>query len=489
RMSESTLDKIQLNVNLATPDSLCFVTSPSVGPAKSWKEVKWRGEKAESGNGDVISVDVIGVRANGQETVLRTLNMNEQDVDISNISAAQYPFLKLKLKNYDSLFGTPYQLDWWRLYYEPVPEGAIAPNLTLTAKDSLYQGEPQEVRLAFKNISDTRFDSLRVLAFVTDRSNVNRPITLPKTKPLAPGDTAQIRFTLDTRNLPGINTLYIAFNPDNDQPEQYFFNNFLFKTFLVREDRTNPLLDVTFDGVRILNNDIVSSKPHIQIKLKDENNFLLLNDTAGLSISLRYPGQNNARTYRWGTDTLRLTPPTPGSNDNTATIDFTPVLDVDSENSDYELTVSGRDRSGNRAGNLDYRVAFKVFNKPMISNLLNYPNPFSTSTAFVFTITGFEVPQEFKIQILTVTGKIVREITKAELGPLRIGTNITEYKWDGTDMFGQKLANGVYLYRVVSSLNGSRMDQFRLNEGFNQNQLDVTDKFFNKGYGKMVILR
>ena len=489
RMSESTLDKIQLNVNLATPDSLGFVTSPNFGPAKSWKEVKWRGEKAESGNGDVISVDVIGVRANGQETVLRTLNMNEQDVDISNISAAQYPFLKLKLKNYDSLFGTPYQLDWWRLYYEPVPEGAIAPNLTLTAKDSLYQGEPQEVRLAFKNISDTRFDSLRVLAFVTDRSNVNRPITLPKTKPLAPGDTAQIRFNLDTRNLPGINTLYIAFNPDNDQPEQYFFNNFLFKTFLVREDRTNPLLDVTFDGVRILNNDIVSSKPHIQIKLKDENNFLLLNDTAGLSISLRYPGQNNARTYRWGTDTLRLTPPTPGSNDNTATIDFTPVLDVDSENSDYELTVSGRDRSGNRAGNLDYRVAFKVFNKPMISNLLNYPNPFSTSTAFVFTITGFEVPQEFKIQILTVTGKIVREITKAELGPLRIGTNITEYKWDGTDMFGQKLANGVYLYRVVSSLNGSRMDQFRLNEGFNQNQLDVTDKFFNKGYGKMVILR
>ena len=48
----------------------------------------------------------------------------------------------------------------------------------------------------------------------------------------------------------------------------------------------------------------------------------------------------------------------------------------------------------------------------MISNLLNYPNPFTTSTAFVFTITGSEVPQNMRIQILTITGKVVREIPK-----------------------------------------------------------------------------
>jgi hypothetical protein len=165
------------------------------------------------------------------------------------------------------------------------------------------------------------------------------------------------------------------------------------------------------------------------------------------------------------------------------------VLNEDTEGFDYELSVTGKDRNSNRAGDKDYRVTFQVFNKPMISNLLNYPNPFSTSTAFVFTITGTEIPQEFKIQILTVTGKIVKEITKAELGPLRIGNNITDYKWDGTDMFGQKLANGVYLYRVISSLDGKKMEQFRLNENYDQNAGDVTDRFFKKGYGKMVILR
>jgi len=74
----------------------------------------------------------------------------------------------------------------------------------------------------------------------------------------------------------------------------------------------------------------------------------------------------------------------------------------------------------------------------MISNMFNYPNPFTTSTAFVFTITGSQVPQNIRIQILTITGKIVKEITKEELGPLHIGRNITEYKWNGTDMYGQK---------------------------------------------------
>jgi flagellar hook assembly protein FlgD len=134
------------------------------------------------------------------------------------------------------------------------------------------------------------------------------------------------------------------------------------------------------------------------------------------------------------------------------------------------------------AGNLEYKVGFQVLNKPMISNLLNYPNPFTTSTAFVFTITGSEVPQNIKIQILTITGRVVREIIKDELGPLHIGRNITEFKWNGTDQYGQKLGNGVYLYRVVTNLNGKHLDKYT-------SEKDDTDKYFNKGYGKMYLMR
>jgi flagellar hook assembly protein FlgD len=101
----------------------------------------------------------------------------------------------------------------------------------------------------------------------------------------------------------------------------------------------------------------------------------------------------------------------------------------------------------------------------------------------VFYITGREVPQNIKIEVLTITGKVVREITKAELGPLRIGRNITEFKWDGTDQYGSKLANGVYLYRVVTNLNGKELEHYKAGKD------DKTDQYFNKGYGKMVLIR
>ena len=76
----------------------------------------------------------------------------------------------------------------------------------------------------------------------------------------------------------------------------------------------------------------------------------------------------------------------------------------------------------------------------------------------------------------------MREITKDELGPLHIGRNITEFKWDGTDQYGQKLANGIYLYRVVTNLNGKSLDKYT-------EAGEKTDQFFNKGYGKMYLMR
>jgi hypothetical protein len=211
--------------------------------------------------------------------------------------------------------------------------------------------------------------------------------------------------------------------------------------------------------------------------LKDENKFMALNDTALLSIKLKYPDQTT-RTFYFG-DTLRFYPADLSSGQNTAKVDFTPFL---SQDGDYELMVSGKDSMGNQNSTSDYRVLFTVINKAMISDMLNYPNPFTTSTAFVFTLTGSEVPQNIRIQILTVTGKIVKEITRSELGNIRIGRNITDYKWDGTDLYGQQLANGVYLYRVITNQNGKTLDKYRTSE-------NNVDKYFNKGYGKMYLMR
>ncbi len=199
-------------------------------------------------------------------------------------------------------------------------------------------------------------------------------------------------------------------------------------------------------------------------------------------MQLIYP-DGSVHPYYYHSDTLRFTPAV-SANNNVATVDFFPVItsQANPEGDTYELQVTGKDRSGNPAGTVQYQVSFKVITKAMISNLLNYPNPFTTSTAFVFTITGSEVPQNMKIQILTITGKVVREITKEELGPLHIGTNITEFKWDGTDMYHMRLANGVYLYHVVTNLNGQSLQKYTATG-------ENTDQYFTKGYGKMYLMK
>ncbi len=455
-----------------------MITSPVYGPAKTWKSFHWRGYSLENNSKDSVHYNIIGIDQAGVETSLFSIDSTIQDLDISSINAQQYPYVKLSMYNADSLKATPYQLRYWRLNYDPVPEGAVAPNVLFQMKDTVEQGEPILFKLAFKNISNTAFDSAMKFNFViTDKDNVPHAVNLPKGKILLAGDTLTIQYDIDTKSYVGNNTLFVEVNPNNDQLEQTHFNNIMFKDFYVRPDQYNPLLDVTFDGVHILNKDIVASKPHIFIKLQDESQYLALKDTALIGVKVRFPDQS-IHTYYFG-DTMVFHPANLATGDNAATIDFMPYFP---EDGDYELIVSGKDVVGNKAGNLDYHVIFTVINKAMISNLLNYPNPFTSSTAFVFTLTGTEIPQNIRIQILTITGKVVKEITKDELGPIHVGRNITEYKWDGTDMYGQKLANGVYLYRVLTNLNGKSLDKY-------SGGSDQTDRYFNKGYGKMYLMR
>lgn len=480
QITQNTLDAVALSVNCTTPDTAGSVTSPVFGPVKKWSKVHWRGKDLVHPHTDSTYLQVFGIDTSGIRTLLYNVPWSSPDFDISAVSAAQYPLMQLNMMTKDNKHGTPFQLGYWRIEDVPAPEGAIAPNILLKGPDTLTIGQPLDFAIAFKNVSPYPFDSLTLKLNVVDASNITHPYTLPKRKPLVSGDTVAFEYLFDTKTLAGANTVYLDFNP-NVQPEQYLFNNFIYKPFFVKSDGRNPTLDVTFDNVHILNNDIVSARPHIQIRLQSQSQYILLTDTSLVAVQVEYP-DGSLHSYKFNTDTLRFTPATSGSN-NTALVDFTPAFTTQSnpQGDVYTLIVSGKDPQGNTAGLTPYRVAFKVINKPMISNMLNYPNPFTTSTAFVFTITGSEVPQNIKIQILTITGRVVREITKEELGPLHVGTNITEYKWNGTDMYGQRLANGVYLYHVVTNLNGKSLSKYT-------GSGDNTDKYFNNGYGKMYLM-
>lgn len=452
------------------------VTSPWFGPVRRWHSLRWLADRNE-GMMDRVTVDLIGRERNGLEMRLATISGG--DTSLSFVDANSFPYLRLRMNSIDSIVFTPAQLKYWQLVADMVPEGALAPDFRFSMPDSLEPGQPLDFSVAFRNISTADFDSLRVYMTVTGSDNVVREVALPRMRPLPGGDTLHVRGRVDTRGISGVSTIYLNVNPGPEQPEQFLFNNFLYRKVKVGADRMNPLLDVTFDGTHILDGDIVSARPHISIRIKDDSRYLLLDDTSLMRVQIRYP-DGRIRSFRVDGDTMRFSLAATAPNaDNTAVFDLRAAFTQDGE---YELIVNGRDKSGNMAAIADLRVRFTVMNRSAISDLLNYPNPFTTSTAFVFTITGAQPPRDLRIQIMTVTGKIVREIGREELGPVRIGRNITEFRWDGTDQYGQPLANGVYLYRVIATKDGKPMERWKP-EG------EGTDRFFKNGYGKMYLMR
>jgi hypothetical protein len=278
--------------------------------------------------------------------------------------------------------------------------------------------------------------------------------------------------------LSGNQLVSIEINPNEDQAERYHFNNLGVANFYVKSDKTPPILDVTFDGMHIMSGDIISPKPNILIGLEDENQFIALDDTSTFELYVRYPSGALRRFYV-DNQIVAFRPADNADleNKNKAEIEFLPEF---LEDGIYQLQVKSKDASNNLSGANQYKMDFEVITKSMISNVLNYPNPFSTSTQFVFTLTGSELPEAMNISIMTVSGKIIKTITKAELGDIHIGLNRTEYTWDGTDDFGSPLANGVYLYRV--NLKSATDEVY---ESFNTG----TSDYFKNGFGKMVILR
>ncbi len=451
------------------------ISSVEIGPAQSWETLLWEVSEYDTDT-ENVNVDVVGIDVNGMESVVMD-SITAYNQPLTTIDAATYPKIRLVYNSKDTIGHTTPQLEYWRVHYVPIPEAALVPNKQFVFhNDTLQQGEPLSFEIGVENISDVDMDSM-LMHYTIIGSDNTQVLTEERLEPILNGERIVAEFDYDTRDLTGVNRIVIEANPDNDQPELYHYNNIGIREFYIDNDKRNPLLDVTFDGLRIMDGDIVSATPEILITLLDENPFLGLTDTSLLRVFLTDPEDNITEYYVDG-NTLTFFPANVNNlaEENKARMEFRPELTVDGV---YRLEVRGKDVTGNNSGSLDYQITFEVINEEMVSNVLNYPNPFSTSTQFVFTLTGNELPDYMKIQVMTISGKIVREITMDELGPLRIGNNITEYKWDGTDEYGDKLANGVYVYRVVTKKNGEDVGSYDTG----------TNKYFKRGMGKMVILR
>lgn len=474
-------DDIKLKDSVKTRWKEGFVKSPVIGPSQKWQSLYWDFDYSDNSPVDQVRLDVLGHKTDGSvDTVIHNIPADSTEINnLDNfISAQDYPEIQLVMSTRDDSLNTPAQLNKWQVLYAGAPETAINPKKEFSFyQDTIMQGDTVRMAIATENISDYDMDSLKVKYHVTDHNQTQHLISEKRLEPHPAGDVLIDSVKFDTKDFEQLNKLFVEFNPDQDQYEVSHINNVAEIPFYVRKDKSNPLLDVTFDGIHIMDGDIVSAKPHIVITLKDENKYLALDDTSNVNVFIKGPNDQDYRNlYFNATGNEKLVFHPAELPENECMIEYDAEFKEDGM---YNLRVQAKDVSGNNSGDVDYTINFEVVNKSTITNVLNWPNPFSTRTHFVFTLTGSRVPDYMRIQIMTVTGKVVREIGMEELGPIHIGKNVTDYAWDGTDEYGDRLANGVYIYRVLTDMDGESIEK----------RSTEADKFFDKGYGKMYLIR
>jgi hypothetical protein len=460
------------------------ITSTRIGPARQWETLSHTIRTSPTGS---YTLRLIGIDANNNSVELNA-NVTSRTLDLSTISATTYPYLQLEAVLKENGSGPAPHLEQWLITYQGVPEGVVRPQAVALDGPALALQARQQGKLTipvtFQNVADFDFTS-PLVAYILVRNDNNglreKYIKLPGAA-LTAHTQRTYQVELDIRDLLGNLSGQIVLNPNqtlspNRQPELYYFNNEQgIASFNVADRDTPPVLDVAFDGRHLLNGDIVSARPIITVQLRDQDKLRPVTDRTAFSLFLTSP--NGGATVPLNLNAANVTF-VADSASGVARLEMHLGKDAALKDGIYTLEVQGKDGSGKLAGSEPYRITFEVITAAGISNVFPYPNPVTSKAKFVFTLTGSEVPRNMKIQIMTLTGRVVREIMMSELGTLRIGNNITDYAWDGTDEFGDRLANGTYLYRVV-------LDD---PQGMFEQRATAADKAFKNGWGKLVLLR
>lgn len=92
-------------------------------------------------------------------------------------------------------------------------------------------------------------------------------------------------------------------------------------------------------------------------------------------------------------------------------------------------------------------IEFYVSNNAGIAleHVLNHPNPFSTNTTFHFDHNRAGQNLDVQVQIYTLSGKLVKTLQTTTFASK---AHLAELTWNGRDEYNDKLARGVYIYRV-----------------------------------------
>lgn len=411
----------------------------SMGPAHRWKFFSWN--RILTG-GSSVTYDVTAFGQNGLSVQIYSGLSNNSFMNLDTVNSFQYPELRLTARlQIDTLSGLQ-SPEFRSMYFRYSPPAEIIPdNYSFVKSDSIVN-EGSEVTISVKNYNVGFVPAgtvvYRWLAAAPQGLAVLKSDTVYS--PLMPDSSLTSTVTFNTSGMKEpsatIDTLEITFEVFmlGLQNDYYPFNNFAFTDIVIMGDSTGPSIDVTYDGEKILQGDLIASRPEVIFRFFDDsklqysiedtsNNFIRLD---GKRIYYTLGSQPNPQ--------IMFTAPNEGNLKTLVT--FKPLL----VEGDHTFQFFGMDKDGNRSSDTDHVYVSYAF---QVRDLFNYPNPMNNETFFTFNLFAADAPEACRIKIYTVAGRLIKDISS----PAKVGFN--RIYWDGRDNDGEYMANGIYLYKLI----------------------------------------
>jgi hypothetical protein len=198
----------------------------------------------------------------------------------------------------------------------------------------------------------------------------------------------------------------------------------VFGLFLL-DDQEPPKVQITVEGQPFVNGDYISANPIISAVIEDENGIDIHNYPLEVTLN-GSPVASSQYSIAYSPETSNL-----------CLLTYMPQLSTGSDT----LAVRAYDCFGNSAADT---IFFNVTGGFEIPFLANHPNPFQTETVIAFVVASDSPAERVTIRIYTVRGRLVRELQSQNVGP-----GYVEVVWDGHDSQGERVANGVYYYKMT----------------------------------------
>ncbi|MDX5346264.1 MAG: type IX secretion system sortase PorU, partial [Hymenobacteraceae bacterium] len=218
-------------------------------------------------------------------------------------------------------------------------------------------------------------------------------------------------------------------------------------------DNTPPAIDLFMDDESFKFGGMTGTNSTLIAKLFDDNGI----NTAGIGIG------------------HEITASLDGSSENVVVLNDYYTADLDSyksgrvrylfkdlSNGPHSLKVKAWDTHNN--SNEAY-LEFIVANTEglALNKVLNWPNPFvgNEPTWFMFDHNRTGDDLDIQVQIFTTSGKLIKTLETTSYAS-KSHIEVPELKWNGRDEYNDKLAKGVYIYKVTvrSQRDGSKATKY-----------------------------